>query len=212
MSLADAIDAVLPQTQCGKCGYPGCRPYAEAIVRGTADINHCPPGADESIEDIAALLGVSPKPVDPRFGKAQPSAVALIDEEHCIGCTLCIQACPVDAIVGAAKLMHTVIASACTGCELCVAPCPVDCIRMQATAKPERPARRAAADEARRRYEARARRLERARDEKEAASIAAQRAASAEKKKMDTIAKAVGRAKARLQGQERSVSPVDAER
>ncbi|HZW26020.1 MAG TPA: electron transport complex subunit RsxB [Gallionella sp.] len=127
--LADKIDAVLPQTQCGQCGYPGCRPYAEAIADGSADINLCPPGGEEGIRKLADLLGVEFKP----FGagaEPKPKAVAFIDENTCIGCTLCLQACPVDAIAGAAKQMHTIIASECTGCELCIAPCPVDCISM----------------------------------------------------------------------------------
>jgi electron transport complex protein RnfB len=127
--LVDKIDAVLPQTQCGQCGYPGCKPYATAIASGEADINKCPPGGEEGIHKLADLLGVEFKP----FGEGtqpRPKAVAFIDENTCIGCTLCIQACPVDAISGAAKQMHTVIAAECTGCELCVAPCPVDCISM----------------------------------------------------------------------------------
>jgi electron transport complex protein RnfB len=127
--LAEKIDAVLPQTQCGQCGYPGCKPYAEAIAKGEADINLCPPGGEEGIHKLAELLGVEFKP----FGanaQPKPKAVAFIDEQTCIGCTLCIQACPVDAIAGAAKQMHTIIAAECTGCELCVAPCPVDCISM----------------------------------------------------------------------------------
>lgn len=129
--LAEAIDALLPQTQCRKCGYAGCRPYAEAIAEGRAGINQCPPGGDELARDLAALLGVPFKPLDRAFGEHHPPRVAVIDEATCIGCTLCIQACPVDAILGAAKQMHTVIASECTGCELCVAPCPVDCIHME---------------------------------------------------------------------------------
>ena len=127
----DKIDAVLPQTQCGQCGFPGCKPYAEAIAKGEADINLCPPGGDEGIHKLADLLGKEFVP----FGEgAAPKgkSVALIDENTCIGCTLCIQACPVDAIVGAAKQMHTIIAQECTGCELCLAPCPVDCITMLA--------------------------------------------------------------------------------
>lgn len=126
--LVEKIDAILPQTQCGQCGYPGCRPYAEAIAKGEADINLCPPGGEEGVRRLAELLGVEPKPLN---AQPRPKAVAVIDENLCIGCTLCIQACPVDAIVGAAKQMHTVVAELCTGCELCVAPCPVDCIHME---------------------------------------------------------------------------------
>lgn len=127
--LVDKIDAVLPQTQCGQCGYPGCKPYATAIAAGEAEINMCPPGGDEGIHKLADLLG---KEFIPFGDGVAPKAksVAFIDESTCIGCTLCIQACPVDAIVGAAKQMHTVIAQECTGCELCVPPCPVDCISM----------------------------------------------------------------------------------
>jgi electron transport complex protein RnfB len=127
--LVDKIDSVLPQTQCGQCGFPGCKPYATAIAAGEAPINRCPPGGEEGIQKLADLLGVEFMP----FGgesKPKPKAVAFIDENTCIGCTLCIQACPVDAIVGAAKQMHTIIAVDCTGCELCLAPCPVDCIAM----------------------------------------------------------------------------------
>jgi electron transport complex protein RnfB len=127
---ADVIDSLLPQTQCTKCGYAGCRPYAEAIAAGSADINQCPPGGSAGIERLAQLLGRACKPLDPRHGMETPRSVAWIDEGNCIGCTLCIQACPTDAIVGAAKQMHTVLLEACTGCELCIAPCPVDCIHI----------------------------------------------------------------------------------
>lgn len=129
--LVDKIDAMLPQTQCGQCGYPGCRPYAVAIARGEADINQCPPGGEDGVKNLAELLGVESKPLDTARGTEKPKAVAVIDEAACIGCTLCMQACPVDAILGAPRLMHTVIAAECTGCELCLAPCPVDCIRME---------------------------------------------------------------------------------
>lgn len=129
--LVDKIDAVLPQTQCGQCGYPGCRPYATAIAESSADINKCPPGGEDGIRKLAELLGVDFKPFDSGAVQPKPKAVALIDEQTCIGCTLCIQACPVDAILGAAKRMHTIIAVECTGCELCVPVCPVDCISMQ---------------------------------------------------------------------------------
>lgn len=129
--LADRIDAFLPQTQCGQCGYPGCRPYAEAIAAGEAEINQCPPGGDAGIRALADLLGREPIPLNPGNGVAKTEeTVAWIDEARCIGCLKCVRACPVDAIVGAPKQMHTVIASECTGCELCLDPCPVDCIDM----------------------------------------------------------------------------------
>jgi Na+-translocating ferredoxin:NAD+ oxidoreductase subunit B len=128
--VVDRIDGLLPQTQCGQCSFAGCRPYAEAIAAGEADINRCPPGGEATIRALADLLERDPKPLDPASGELKPRTVAIIDEPACIGCTLCIQACPVDAILGAGKQMHTVIASECTGCELCVAPCPVDCITM----------------------------------------------------------------------------------
>jgi len=128
--LAGRIDALLPQTQCTKCGYEGCRPYAEAIARGEADIDRCPPGGDEGAARLARLLGRAAKPVDRARGEFTAPRVAVIDEATCIGCAKCLAACPVDAIVGASKLMHTVIADWCTGCELCLPPCPVDCIAL----------------------------------------------------------------------------------
>jgi Na+-translocating ferredoxin:NAD+ oxidoreductase subunit B len=130
-SVIDQINAILPQTQCGQCGYKGCKPYAEAIALGQADINQCPPGGDEGIVALSKLLSLKTKSLNPEFGVYKPKQVAFIVEEDCIGCVKCIAACPVDAILGAAKLMHTVIASECTGCELCIAPCPVDCIIMK---------------------------------------------------------------------------------
>ena len=129
--LVQKIDAILPQTQCGQCGFPGCKPYATAIAQGEADINQCPPGGEEGIRRLAELLGVDPKPLNAEHGVSKPKSVAVIDENWCIGCTLCIQACPVDAILGAAKHMHTIIEKECTGCELCIPPCPVDCIYMR---------------------------------------------------------------------------------
>ncbi len=127
---AEDIDALLPQTQCTRCGYPGCRPYAEAIARGEAAINQCPPGGATTIAALAKLLSREPLPLDPANGREEPPRVALIDENACIGCAKCLPPCPVDAIVGARKHMHTVVMELCTGCELCVAPCPVDCIAM----------------------------------------------------------------------------------
>ena len=128
--IIEKIDSILPQTQCGQCGYPGCKPYATAIANGEADINQCPPGGDDGIHKLADLLGVDFKPLNEEHGVPKPKSVAIIDEKTCIGCTLCIQACPVDAILGSAKHMHTIIEKECTGCELCLPPCPVDCIEM----------------------------------------------------------------------------------
>jgi electron transport complex protein RnfB len=153
--IAESIDALLPQTQCTKCGYPGCRPYAEAIADGEADIDRCPPGGDEGIAKLAALLDRAVKPLNAAHGAWRPPQVAFIDEALCIGCVKCIHACPVDAIVGASKAMHTVIASWCTGCELCLPPCPVDCISLRPAARlPD-------ADLSRQRHEFRRTRLER---------------------------------------------------
>jgi electron transport complex protein RnfB len=127
--LVEQIDQILPQTQCGQCGYPGCKPYAEAIANGD-EINKCPPGGDVTIKKLADLMGVEAKSLDAAHGQEDIKKVAYIREDECIGCTKCIQACPVDAILGAAKQMHTVIVDECTGCDLCVDPCPVDCIDM----------------------------------------------------------------------------------
>ncbi|MBL0141326.1 MAG: RnfABCDGE type electron transport complex subunit B [Betaproteobacteria bacterium] len=133
--LATRIDALLPQTQCTQCGFEGCLPYAQAIAKGEADIDQCPPGGNEGIAKLAAILGRAVKPLNPAHGEHRPPQVAFIDEALCIGCVKCIQACPVDAIVGASRLMHTVIAGWCTGCELCIPPCPVDCISLVPVAK-----------------------------------------------------------------------------
>jgi Na+-translocating ferredoxin:NAD+ oxidoreductase subunit B len=130
MSRADLIDALLPQTQCTRCGYAGCRPYAEALASAEAKINRCPPGGAATIRALAALLSRPELPLDPDCGAEVAPQVAIIDESRCIGCARCLPPCPVDAIVGASRYMHTVLATDCTGCELCIAPCPVDCISL----------------------------------------------------------------------------------
>lgn len=186
MSLIQRIDALLPQTQCGKCGHPGCKPYAQGIAAGEP-INRCPPGGSETIAALAELLGTPTLPLDSQRGHA-PAQVAYIREAECIGCTKCIQACPVDAILGAAKLMHTVLVDQCTGCDLCVAPCPVDCIDLvplgEVPARPialvgglaptpaAREARAARRDLARRRFEQRQQRLQRDAQRKQAVRLA----------------------------------------
>lgn len=191
-SLADRIDSLLPQTQCRQCGYPGCRPYAEAVAAGRSGINRCPPGGPETLHALADLTG---RPVTPLEGAHKPPAVARIDEPACIGCTLCIQACPVDAIVGAVNAMHTVIAGECTGCELCVPVCPVDCIAMREAGALAAPGnRRERAARYRRRFLAREARLER---EREARAEAA-RARANERRKHATIARVTERARQRL--------------
>ena len=166
--MIEQINALLPQTQCGQCSFKGCRPYADAIAARLADINQCPPGGDEGIRDLADLLGVAFKPLNPEFGQYKPKSVAFIIEQDCIGCIKCLAVCPVDAILGAAKFMHTVIADECTGCELCIAPCPVDCIIMQPLANQEisRAEKLAKARHAKRRYEAQLSRKEQEATEK----------------------------------------------
>lgn len=138
-ALTERLDRLLPQTQCGQCGYLGCRPYAQAMAKGEAGPDHCPPGGDAGAHALAHLLGVAPLPYDRTRGEHKAEAVALVIEADCIGCTKCIQACPVDAIIGASKHMHTVIEPLCTGCELCVPACPVDCIVMVAPAAAQGP-------------------------------------------------------------------------
>ncbi len=167
-TLADRIDAALPQTQCTRCGYPDCRHYAQAIAAGDAPINQCPPGGAEGIVRLAAITGHAPVVLNPANGHEGPRKLAIIDEAWCIGCTLCIKACPVDCIIGAPKLMHTVVESLCTGCELCIPVCPVDCIALE-DATPGRSGwaawGAAQADESRVRYAAHASRIERDRRE-----------------------------------------------
>lgn len=165
-TLADRIDALLPQTQCQKCGFAGCKPYADALAAGQTDINRCPPGGQAGIAKLAALLDTPAKPLDPACGEERPRLVAVINEAECIGCTKCLPPCPVDAILGTSKHMHTVIAAECTGCELCIAPCPVDCISMQAADMPAW--MEADAERSRRRYQAKTQRLAKQETEKAA--------------------------------------------
>ena len=208
MSLIQRIDALLPQTQCGKCGHPGCKPYAEGIADGES-INKCPPGGDETIAALAELLKVPVLELDISRGAAPPQ-VAYIREAECIGCTKCIQACPIDAIVGAAKLMHTVIIDECTGCDLCVAPCPVDCIEMHplplgtlpvvgglAFSLEEQRARAAKRDHARQRFERRNARLQREEQQKQAEREArAKKAAQPQATGTDPVQAALERVRA----------------
>jgi len=208
MSLIQLIDALLPQTQCGKCGHPGCKPYAQGIVDGEP-INKCPPGGDETVAALAELLNVPVLELDVSRGSAPPQ-VAYIREAECIGCTKCIQACPIDAIVGAAKLMHTVLIDECTGCDLCVAPCPVDCIEMHplplgtlpvvgglASSLEELRARAAKRDHARQRFERRNARLQREEQQKQAEREArAQRAAQPAVATLDPVQAALERVRA----------------
>src|SRR5689334_8225802 len=209
-SLAARVDALLPQTQCRQCGYSGCSPYAAAVAHGEADINRCPPGGQDTVAEIARLVGVPAKPLDPACGVPSAPAVAVIEEALCIGCTKCIQACPVDAIVGAAKLMHTVIIDECTGCDLCVAPCPVDCIEMRplltdtilpvvgglALTPQARQARTLKRDHARRRFEQRNARLLREEQQKIAERQARQRAAQPAAAAADPVQAALERVRA----------------
>ena len=200
--LAEKIDAVLPQTQCTQCGYPSCRRYADAIAAGEADINQCPPGGDAGVRKLAALLGREAKPLNPKNGIERPRRVALIDEARCIGCTLCIQACPVDAIVGASKLMHTVVTELCSGCDLCVPPCPVDCIEMVPATGADALWDQPRANAARERFELRRKRLERERAERAgrlaARALQAKLDPDAEKTRV-IIQAAIERARARRQ-------------
>jgi electron transport complex protein RnfB len=190
-TLAQRIDTLLPQTQCTRCSYPACRDYANAIAAEVADINQCPPGGARGIELLAQLLGRQAKPLNPNNGIEKPREIAVIDEEICIGCTKCIQACPVDAIVGAAKVMHTIIVAECSGCELCIAPCPVDCIDM--VPANDRRAALQLAPQYRERYETHLARIARA--AAEATEEVARRKATVES--ANAVGDAVARARAR---------------
>jgi len=196
-ALAERIDALLPQTQCTRCGYPACRAYAEAIAIGEADFNQCPPGGAAGIVALATLLGRAPKPLNPANGVEKPREIALIDEAACIGCTKCIQACPVDAIVGASKFMHTVLVDECTGCDLCIPPCPVDCITMVPASDDGRspPVR---ADYYRARYVARNARLDREAGER-TAELTAKKAALGDAR-ANAVQAAILRARAKKAG------------
>jgi len=222
-TLADQIENLLPQTQCGKCSYPACRPYAEAIATGQAAYNQCPPGGAEGIARLAQLLQQPILPLNLAHGSERTRTRAVIDESACIGCTLCIQSCPVDAIVGAAKHMHTVLDDACTGCDLCVPPCPVDCISM-VEVTPGKTGWQAwsqdLADEARARHDFRSVRLQRETQENEARlaakaaaklkEVEAASAASPEQKAEQERKKAIIQAaieRARLKQQQSSSTP-----
>lgn len=196
-TLVDRIDALLPQTQCTRCGYPACLDYARAIAGYEADINQCPPGGQVGIDALAQLLGRAAKPLNPANGVEKPREIAVIDEDVCVGCTKCIQACPVDAIIGASKVMHTILIDECTGCELCIAPCPVDCIAMV----PARGATVSAAELApryRARYTAHNARL--AREDAERATALTERKRELDAASTDSVAAAIARARARKAG------------
>ena len=187
--MTEKINSILPQTQCGKCDFSGCKPYANAIVEGKADINQCPPGGKTGILKIAHLLKVEYKPLNESHGVSKPREIAIIEEDRCIGCTLCILACPVDAILGASKSMHTVISEECTGCELCIEPCPVDCIKMETPNSEDDESKKAKRSAiARSRYEFKQQRILREKNDAKA-----NRATNAEKKQ--AIAEAMARLK-----------------
>jgi Na+-translocating ferredoxin:NAD+ oxidoreductase subunit B len=191
----EAVDALLPQTQCTRCGYPDCAAYARAIAHDGAPINRCPPGGDATIAALAALTGRPRVALDASCGVEAPLRVAVVDEARCIGCTICIQACPVDAIVGAPKRMHAVIEALCSGCDLCVAPCPVDCIAMRPAGRPWSVDDGMAARLRHRERDARLARGERIADRRASVAADGERA-----RRQATVAAAVERARARRAG------------
>jgi electron transport complex protein RnfB len=195
--LIDRIDTLLPQTQCEQCGYHGCRPYAEAMARGDAPINYCPPGGEAGIAKLAALLDKPVLPLDPEHGIEKPRALARIVEADCIGCTKCIQVCPVDAIIGSAKWMHTVIVDDCTGCELCVPACPVDCIVLEPM--PLVQIDQAHADQARLHFQRREARLAQQHDRREAELAARKVEVGTHAGPVNPVLAALARAKAKQQ-------------
>ena len=197
-SLADRIDTILPQTQCEQCGYRGCRPYAEAIARGEAEINQCPPGGAAGIAKLAELLAQPILPLNPEHGVEEPRTLARIVEADCIGCTKCIQVCPVDAIIGAAKLMHTVLTDDCTGCELCVPACPVDCIVLEPMPLEQIDTHHA--DAARVHFQQREARLAHEREQREAELTARKVAVDATATPDNPVLAALARARAKQQG------------
>jgi electron transport complex protein RnfB len=206
-TLADQIENLLPQTQCTKCGYPACRPYAEAIATGQANYNQCPPGGQEGVARLAALLKLPAIELNASHGNERVRPVALIDEAFCIGCTLCIQACPVDAIVGAAKQMHTVLPGLCTGCDLCVAPCPVDCISMIDVSSEETgwdAWSQQQADQSRALFNARQKRLERERHEND------ERLLAKATEKLITVSKEIARSDEELREIQRKKAIINA--
>jgi electron transport complex protein RnfB len=195
--LIDRIDALLPQTQCEQCGYHGCRPYAEAMARGDAPINYCPPGGEAGIAKLAALLDKPVLPLDPEHGIEKPRTLARIVEADCIGCTKCIQVCPVDAIIGSAKWMHTVIVDDCTGCELCVPACPVDCIVLEPM--PLVQIDQAHADQARLHFQRREARLAQQHERREAELAARKVEVGTHAGPVNPVLAALARAKAKQQ-------------
>jgi len=194
-TLGQRIDALLPQTQCTRCGYPACMDYAQAIARGAAQINQCPPGGAAGIAALAALLDREAMPLNPANGVEKPREIVVIDEETCIGCTKCIQACPVDAIVGASKMMHTILVDECSGCELCIAPCPVDCITLVPAADTRADSIRA--EQYRARYAAHTARLLRDESERADALAARKRELDHTSATSNSVRAAIARAKAK---------------